>query len=94
MICQKSLSSAWRSQVAKLSITGPAAAVVTAVRYLASCLQVFWAAFIAGARLAPSVQQSAIEAGSQVICSNVLDIVNKNKQCNASLTFIRLLRWT
>lgn len=80
------LSSAWRSQVAKLSITGPAAAVVSAVRYLASCLQAIWAPVIAGAHLAPSVQQSAMEAGSQVICSNVLHIVKKTIQHNASLT--------
>ena len=72
--------------MAKLSITGPAAAVVSAVRYLASCLQVFWAAIFAGARLAPTLQQSAMEAGSQVFCSNVLHIVTKTMQCTVSPT--------
>lgn len=72
--------------MAKLSITGPAAAVVSAVRYLASCLQGFWAVILAGTRLAPSVQRSAMEAGSQVFCSNVLHIVNKTMQCTVSPT--------
>ena len=54
------------SQIAKLAIMGPVAAVVSGCRYVASCMQIFCSAILAGVRLAPTVQQTAMEAGSQV----------------------------
>ena len=49
-----------------MAVTGPVAAVASSVRYAASCLQVLGATVLAGARMAPSVQATAMEASSQV----------------------------
>ena len=53
-------------QVCKLAIIGPAAALANGCRYVWSCMQLVWGALLAGARLAPTVQQTAMDAGSQV----------------------------
>ena len=50
----------------KLAITGPVTAVISGVRYAASCTQVFGTTVLAGARVAPSMQATAMEASSQV----------------------------
>ncbi|CAL5219001.1 g756 [Coccomyxa viridis] len=52
-------------KVAKLAITGPVTAVISGVRYAASCTQVFGTTVLAGARVAPSMQATAMEASSQ-----------------------------
>ncbi|MCJ1354298.1 MAG: hypothetical protein MMC33_004286 [Icmadophila ericetorum] len=66
--------------VAKLAVTGPVAAVVSGVRYAASCAQVLGAAILAGARVAPSVQATAMEAGSQV-CEACRDFWGLDNTC-------------
>ena len=49
-----------------MAITGPVAALISGVRYAANGMQVFGATLLAGARVAPSVQATAMEASSQV----------------------------
>ena len=73
-------------QIAKLAIMGPIAAVVGGCRYTASCMQVFCSAILAGARLAPTVQQTAMEAGSQVRDAEP----NHKVSCTAVEMFCRL----